>query len=77
MTEPVSPGKKTSGPARYAGLGIQLAVVILVFVFAGRWLDDRLSTSPLFTMLLVFVGFGGWMWSLIRSLNEENAKDRK
>ena len=57
---------------RFAGLGIQLAVVIVVFVFSGRWLDARLGTEPLFTILLVFVGFGGWMWGLIRRLNKEN-----
>ena len=62
---------------RFAGLGIQLAVVIVVFVFSGRWLDARLGTDPLFTILLVFVGFGGWMWGLIRRLNKENEGARR
>jgi F0F1-type ATP synthase assembly protein I len=61
---------------RFAGLGIQLAVVIVVFVFSGRWLDARLGSEPLFTILLVFVGFGGWMWALIRRLNKENEEGK-
>jgi len=62
---------------RFAGLGIQLAVVIVVFVFSGRWLDGRLGTEPLFTILLVFIGFGGWMWALIRRLNKENEVEKR
>lgn len=62
---------------RFAGLGIQLAVVIVVFVFSGRWLDARIGTEPLFTILLVFVGFGGWMWALVRQLNKENEAEKR
>lgn len=61
---------------RYAGLGIQLAAAILLFVFVGQWLDKRLSTGGLFTILGAFLGFGGTMWSLVRRLNREN-EDRQ
>ena len=54
---------------RFAGLGVQLAASILVFVFAGQWLDRRAGTEGLFTILGAFLGFGGTMWALIRSLN--------
>ncbi len=54
---------------RYAGLGVQLAASILVFVFLGQWLDRRAGTAPLFTILGAFLGFGGTMYALIRSLN--------
>lgn len=57
---------------RFAGLGVQLAASILVFVFAGQWLDKRAGTGGLFTMLGAFLAFGGTMWTLIRSLNREN-----
>lgn len=61
---------------RYAGLGFQLAASILLFVFAGQWLDRRLGTGGLFTILGAFLGFGGTMWSLIRALKQDE-KDRK
>jgi F0F1-type ATP synthase assembly protein I len=52
-------------------LGIQLAASILVFVFGGRWLDERLGTEVLFTLVGAVLGFGGFMWSLIRQLNRD------
>ncbi len=64
------------GPARYAGLGIQLAASTFVFVFGGRWLDKRLGTGVLFTLLGTAVGFGGFMWSLVRQLNKDNEAAR-
>ena len=75
MTQPGLPGKKPAGAARYAGLGVQLAAAILVFVFLGQWLDRKLGTQALFTILGAFLGFGGTMWSLIRRLNRENRED--
>ncbi len=57
---------------RYAGLGIQLAVSILVFVFIGMWADRKAGTDGLFTILGAFLGFGGTMWGLIRSLNKSD-----
>ena len=75
VTEPGLPGKKPAGAAKYAGLGVQLAAAILVFVFLGQWLDRKLGTQALFTILGAFVGFGGTMWSLIRRLNRENRED--
>ena len=57
-------------PMRYAGLGVQLAVTILGGVLLGQWLDRRLGTEALFTILGAFIGFGATMYSLIRSLNQ-------
>ena len=52
-----------------------IAINILVFVFLGQWLDRKLGTQALFTILGAFLGFGGTMWSLIRRLNRENRED--
>jgi hypothetical protein len=59
---------------RYAGLGLQMAVVLLVFVWAGSWLDRRFGTGGVLTVVAAFVGFGGTMYSLVRSLSK---KDRQ
>ena len=71
-----APSGKNDGPSglRYAGLGIQLAASIVVFLFLGQWADRKLGTGSLLTILGVFIGFGGTMWSLIRDLNR---KDRR
>jgi hypothetical protein len=57
---------------RYAGLGVQLAVSLLVFVLAGQWLDKRMGNTGIITVVAAFVGFGGTMYSLIRALNRQN-----
>jgi putative F0F1-ATPase subunit (Ca2+/Mg2+ transporter) len=61
---------------RYAGLGVQLAVSLLVFVLAGQWLDKRLGNTGIITMVAAFVGFGGTMYSLIRTLNRQDGSSQ-
>ena len=63
---------KDPGPMRYAGLGVQLAVSLLVFVLAGQWADRRLGTGGVITVVAAFLGFGGTMYWLIRQLNRKN-----
>jgi len=60
---------------RYAGLGVQLAVTLVVFVLIGQWLDRRLGTGGIITMIAAFLGFGGTMYSLIRTLNRKDRGD--
>ena len=69
------PGKRGTG-MRYAGLGVQLAVSLLVFVLAGQWLDRRLGNTGIVTMVAAFVGFGGTMYSLIRTLNRQDRSNQ-
>lgn len=53
---------------QFAGVGIQFALTILVLTLLGIWLDDQFSTSPLFTVVLLALGFVGATWSLIRTV---------
>ena len=57
---------------RYAGLGVQLAVSLVVFVLIGQWADKKLGTNGILTVIAAFLGFGGTMYSLIRSLNRKD-----
>ena len=74
MKTPDPGEKKPPGPMRYAGLGVQLAVSILVFVLVGQWVDRKLGTGGIVTIVAAFVGFGGTMYSLIRSLNRKDGQ---
>lgn len=70
------PGRKQGpGPIRYAGLGIQLAVSLLAFVWIGQWADRKLGTGGLLTVLAAFLGFGGTMYWLIRSLGRKDGDE--
>lgn len=50
------------------GSGLQFVVSILVFLYAGQWLDRRFGTGSLFTLLGVLLGAGGAFYSLYRRL---------
>lgn len=63
--------------ARYAGVGIQFAGSIVLFLFIGRWLDGRLGTEPFLLLLGVFVGAGAGFYSMYRQLViDPQRKDR-
>jgi len=75
VTSPNPGGSKSPGPMRYAGLGVQLAVSLVVFVLVGQWADRKLGTGGIITVVAAFLGFGGTMYSLIRSLNRKDGGD--
>jgi F0F1-type ATP synthase assembly protein I len=64
-------------------LGIQFALAIVVFLFAGQWLDKRLGTDSLFTVVGVFVGAAGAFYNMYRKvtaaqkLDDEERKARR
>jgi F0F1-type ATP synthase assembly protein I len=72
VNAPEGPAGKGPGPMRYAGLGVQLAVSLVVFVLIGQWADRKLGTGGILTVIAAFLGFGGTMYSLIRSLNRKD-----
>jgi F0F1-type ATP synthase assembly protein I len=59
---------RSPGPLRYAGLGIQLAVTVVVCVLVGQWADRKVGTDGVFTILAPLLGFGGTVYGLIREL---------
>jgi F0F1-type ATP synthase assembly protein I len=67
---------KRPGPLRYAGLGVQLAVTILVSVLVGQWVDRKAGTDGVFTILGALLGFGGTLYSLIQELTKADKDGR-
>jgi len=66
-----SKGRSTGGGSEpnlsgLAGMGVQFVAAILLFLFAGKWLDARLGTSPWLLILGVFVGAGASMYAMYR-----------
>lgn len=79
-------GSRSPGPSRkpvdnavsgaeFAGIGVQFALAILVFVFAGVWLDKRLGSTPWFTLIGVFVGAAGGFYSMYRKITASQRRD--
>ncbi|HEU4990848.1 MAG: AtpZ/AtpI family protein [Gemmatimonadota bacterium] len=63
-----SPLQRRSIPtgAEFAGIGLQFGLTIVVFVFAGVWLDARLHTSPWLVIVCTFAGAFGGFYSIYR-----------
>ncbi len=59
---------------KYAGLGLQFALSILLFLYLGQWLDRRLGTEPLLLIVGVFTGAGGAFYSMYRTLTAESRR---
>lgn len=61
--------------SEFAGVGIQFAVSILVFLYVGQWLDRKLGTAPWLLIIGVFLGAGASFYSMYRKLMAAQARD--
>ena len=55
----------------------QLAASIIVFLYAGQWIDGRLGTGPWGMMIGVFVGAGAAFYSMYRRLMADLERDER
>ncbi len=69
-----SPKQGLSG-ANFAGMGLQFAVAIIVFLFVGQWLDNRLGLNGLFTVIGVFVGAAAAFYNMYRKISAAQKQD--
>jgi F0F1-type ATP synthase assembly protein I len=72
---PRSSSKKSLPGADFAGVGIQFALSIIVFLFVGQWLDKRFGTNGLFTIAGVFVGGGAAFYNMYRKITVAQRRD--
>ncbi len=49
-----------------AQAAVMLAVPVLIFLFAGLWLDDYFDLSPVFTITGIILGFLGSILNIYR-----------
>ena len=49
---------------QFMGLGLTLALSVLLFLGVGAWLDSKLGTGPILLILGAFVGAGAGFYSL-------------
>jgi F0F1-type ATP synthase assembly protein I len=70
------PGSKEGlSGAEFAGVGIQFAVAIILFLFAGQWLDNRLGTNGILTIVAVFVGAAAAFYNMYRRISAAQRRD--
>lgn len=69
--------KTDSKALRYSGLGVQLAAVILIFLFIGIWLDKVFETTFIFTLIFTMLGFAGGFYSFYLTITRLSSEDKK
>ena len=69
--------RKGLSGGEFAGVGIQFAFAIIVFLYAGQWLDNRLGTNGLFTIAGVFIGAGAAFYSMYRKISAAQKQDEE
>jgi ATP synthase protein I len=57
---------REAGP--YLGLGTSLALTVLLGVGAGHWVDGRLNSEPVFTLVGSFVGLAAALYGFFRTV---------
>ena len=48
----------------------QLVGSVLVGIFAGRWLDGKAGTEPLFLILGLLLGLGAGVYAMLRLIQQ-------
>lgn len=60
--------RKGMSGSEFAGIGLQFAITIVLFAFAGIWLDRKLGSSPWLVIVGVFGGAGLGFWEMYRQM---------
>ena len=70
---------KSVGP--YLGIGLELAITILIFLLLGRYLDNRWDTTPWLMIAGAALGFAAGFYGMFKTLaglskpRDRNPKD--
>jgi F0F1-type ATP synthase assembly protein I len=67
--------KKGLSGADFAGVGIQFAFAIILFLYAGQWVDNRVGTNGLFTVAGVFIGAIAAFYNMYRKISAAQKLD--
>ena len=69
--------KGNNGLKRWAilsGIGIQMGVIIYLFVMLGKWLDENYTEEgKLFTIICTLVGVGASLFLVVKQTNKLNS----
>jgi F0F1-type ATP synthase assembly protein I len=74
--DPEAPSSRNTA-ARFAGVGLQFAVTLLLCLWLGTWLDKKFGTTPVFLYVGVFVGAAAAFYSMYRQLMANLERDER
>ena len=62
--------------AIYSAILSQLVGSVLIGVFTGMWLDDRLGTAPFFMIICLFIGITSGVWAMLQTVRKFESGDK-
>lgn len=73
-------GKVASAYALLTQIAIQVLVIMVMTFFIGKWIDEKLGTSPLFLFIFILLGMGSSFKSIydigMNQVNKYKKNDR-
>jgi F0F1-type ATP synthase assembly protein I len=67
-----NPNRLLKEYAPYLGLGLQLAITVVVMVFLGIWFDEKFNTEPFLTIACSFLGVFAALYNFIRAVTKSD-----
>lgn len=58
----------------YLTIGIQMAAIVVILIFIGKWADEKLNTAPWLLLLGIFLGIGSSFYHFFKTVIEMNKK---
>jgi len=58
-------------------MGIQLAGIIVILFFLGRWLDDEWQTAPWMMVIATAIGIVGGLIKFVKTVNEISKSEER
>jgi heme/copper-type cytochrome/quinol oxidase subunit 4 len=56
---------------KYSSFALQMGVTLLLFVYLGKWLDEKLSNeTPYITLIFILLAIIGSLLKLIKEVQE-------
>jgi len=49
-------------------IGLIVVMTVAIGAYVGMWLDNRLATGVVFTLLGLVMGIGGALWNVYRTI---------
>lgn len=62
--------KKTKNWLKFSGIGIEMAVTVIIFLYLGKWLGNKLNHEQIGILVGVFLGLFGSIYNLIKQIND-------
>lgn len=70
------PKKKLENYAKFSSLAIQMAVLIVLAAYGGKWLDEKQKNeTPVWTIVLILIAIFVSLYQVIRAVIKISDKD--